>query len=78
MNLDLDSVSGGGGGFVVCHMKERIMKTLLQMLIVEKEEVRVKQMRIKDTEEHEKGNLPLLRNGELNNCILVLALCLST
>ncbi len=75
MILDLDSVSGGGG-FVVCHMKERIMKTLLQMLIVEKDEVRVKQMRIKDTEEHENGNLPLLRNGELNNCIL--ALCLST
>jgi hypothetical protein len=69
--LDLDSVSGGGGGgFVVCHMEERIMKTLLQMLIV------VKQMRFKDTEEHGKGNLPLLRNGELNICIL--ALCLST
>jgi len=66
--LDLDSVSGGGG-FVVCHMKERIMKTLLQMLIVEKDEVRVKQMRIKDTEEHENGNLPVLSNGELNNCI---------
>jgi hypothetical protein len=73
--LDLDSVSGGGG-FVVCHMKERIMKTLLQMLIVEKDEVRVKQMTIKDTEEHENGNLPLLRNGELKNWIL--ALCLST
>lgn len=36
----------------------------------------VKQMRFKDTEEHGKGNLPLLRNGELDSCIL--ALCLNT
>ncbi len=46
--------------FVVCHMKQRIMKTLLQMLIAGKEEATVKQMRIKDSEEHENGNLPFI------------------